>query len=452
MPSPPSPKIFERLQVTNGLPIDADRWRLAHNYHRQRQNLHYQSLQQPGIVCGLGVAVVDPPAEIASRYRDNRWILLQPGVAIDLWGNPIVVPEPMHFRISYHPSTPEPVTVYVVLRYVDPDRLEAPAQTDRVRETFRIDEIVRQPDEGEVEVCRILLSPNTIHLAPAPDVFAPGQNQLDLRFRHPVGARPLGLVRVAILAGAEGADPEFMGSINALLQSLQVLFPSLQGAPVQVLQLSNPPPAPWAFDLVCAEHTQLPALGPAIKETLRQFLSSGGVLLESVASSETTIDELSDVEFKLEKAIAETESREDLEDVREEMKAELRELQANLEQRVLELRLAFERNMDVQLSRDSSDSGQLGREHPLRNQPFAFGQFPPVGNRATQICYWQGMVLAIGDLTSAWGPDAALNYPRETIRAAQELGINILYFAWQRRQLMQLQQCSPPAADRSPPR
>ena len=452
MHTPPNPRIFERLRVTDGLPIDAELWQLAHSYHQQRQNLHYQSLQKPGIVCGLGVAVVDPPDEISSRYRDNRWILLQPGIAIDLWGNPIVVPEPMHFRISFQPSAPEPVTVYIVLRYVDPELLESPTPSNRVRETFRIDEIVRQPAEGEVEVCRVLLSPDTIRLAAASDAFAPGQNQLDLRFRNPVGARPLGVVRVAVLAGAEGTDPEFLNSINALLQSLQALFPTLQGSPLQLLQLSAPASNPWDFDLVCAEHTQLTSLSPAMQETIRQFLASGGVLLASVASSETTIDELSDVEFKLEKAIAETATREDIDDVREEMKAELLELQANLEQRVLELRRDFERHMDVPLSQDPYDSGQIGRAHPLRNQPFAFGQFPPVGNRATQICHWQGVVLAIGDLASAWRPDAAFNYPRETIRAAQELGINILHFAWRRRQLMQLQQSSPAAADRSPPR
>ncbi|MEM8715156.1 MAG: hypothetical protein AAGE92_05170, partial [Cyanobacteria bacterium P01_G01_bin.4] len=66
IPSTPTPQIFERLRVTDGLLIDRERWQLAHNYHRQRQNLHYQSLQQPGIVCGLGVASIAAPAEIPS--------------------------------------------------------------------------------------------------------------------------------------------------------------------------------------------------------------------------------------------------------------------------------------------------------------------------------------------------------------------------------------------------
>jgi fatty acid desaturase len=34
--------------------MNADRWRRAHEYHHERQNIHYQSLNQPGIVCGWG--------------------------------------------------------------------------------------------------------------------------------------------------------------------------------------------------------------------------------------------------------------------------------------------------------------------------------------------------------------------------------------------------------------
>ena len=32
---------LRRLAVRNGLLLDAERWRVAHDYHRQRQNLHF---------------------------------------------------------------------------------------------------------------------------------------------------------------------------------------------------------------------------------------------------------------------------------------------------------------------------------------------------------------------------------------------------------------------------
>jgi hypothetical protein len=45
------------------------------------------------------------------------------------------------------------------------------------------------------------------------------------------------------------------------------------------------------------------------------------------------------------------------------------------------------------------------------------------------------MVLVIGNLGEAWGVDEALMLSRETMRSAQELGINLLHFAWKRREL-----------------
>ncbi len=37
---------LSRLVVRDGLLLNAERWRQAHQYHRQRQNLHYQSLHR----------------------------------------------------------------------------------------------------------------------------------------------------------------------------------------------------------------------------------------------------------------------------------------------------------------------------------------------------------------------------------------------------------------------
>jgi hypothetical protein len=91
---------LERLAVKDGLLLTADYWQRAHTYHRHRQNVHYQSLQQPGIVCGLGVSVIPAPADLPAQYRDGRWLQIQSGIAIDLVGNPIIVPQPIDFRIT----------------------------------------------------------------------------------------------------------------------------------------------------------------------------------------------------------------------------------------------------------------------------------------------------------------------------------------------------------------
>ncbi|MEL7227444.1 MAG: hypothetical protein AAGL17_22085, partial [Cyanobacteria bacterium J06576_12] len=82
---------LQRLQVDDGMLITADHWQLAHQYHRQRQTIHYESLHKGGIVSGLGVSVGPIPEEASNRYRQPRWLTIQPGLAIDNQGNPIVV-------------------------------------------------------------------------------------------------------------------------------------------------------------------------------------------------------------------------------------------------------------------------------------------------------------------------------------------------------------------------
>ena len=49
-----------------------------------------------------------------------------------------------------------------------------------------------------------------------------------------------------------------------------------------------------------------------------------------------------------------------------------------------------------------------------------------------------GIVIIIGNLSSVWEFNPELALPRETIRNAQEMTINILHFAWRRRQMTQL--------------
>ena len=82
---------------------------------------------------------------------------------------------------------------------------------------------------------------------------------------------------------------------------------------------------------------------------------------------------------------------------------------------------------------------QLRRDHPLRTRPFLFAALPLVNQQMIQLLSGGGLILAIGDLASAWGLDEELSLSRVTIRTAQELGVNILHYAWKRRQLMNLQ-------------
>ena len=139
-------KPLERFQVNDGLLLTAKLWKQAHDYHRQRQNIYYQSLHQPGIVSGLGVCIIDAPQEVAGEYKDQRWLKVQPGVAIDVNGNPIIVPRSLTFRIASDAPKSGEIVVYVVISYVDPDRLQIESNSQLITETFRIDEKTTQLD------------------------------------------------------------------------------------------------------------------------------------------------------------------------------------------------------------------------------------------------------------------------------------------------------------------
>ncbi len=227
---PPNIEPLQRLAVKDGLLLTADYWRRAHEYHRHRQNVHYQSLHQPGIVCGLGVSVIPAPADLPAQYRDGRWLQIQSGIAIDLVGNPIIVPQPIDFRITSEPHD-RPLIVYVVLSYVDPDKLQRPTSREIVQETFRIDERTSPPSNLEVELCRILLQPGSVQLEKSADVFTPSVNSLDLRYRLRPKARPQGVMRVAQLTQNNlQENAKIVSNLSYLLQSVAALYPTLQVA------------------------------------------------------------------------------------------------------------------------------------------------------------------------------------------------------------------------------
>lgn len=386
----PAPPInpFERLQVTDGLLINAERWRRAHNYHRQRQNVHYQSLNQPGIVCGLGVSPISPPKEVAAAYRDRRWVQIQPGIAIDLAGNLIVVPQPFDFRIATELNDSEPVVVYLVARYRDPDELDEQKPSEIVQETFRIDEKISPPDRFEVELCRIRLQIDKKEITPPADVFFPGYGNIDLRYRTQAQARPQALLHIAQVERDDPDSSQNFFNLSYLLQAVEALYPSLRGAEAidQVEWAGNL----QSYDLLYLTGQQGLSLNAPELTALETYVKLGGILL---------VDAPSDA----------TELIKSVQDLAGQLKTPLKPLE------------------------------QLRRDHPLRTRPFLFAALPLVNQQIVQFQVGGGLILTIGNLASAWGLDEDLSLSRLTIRTAQELGVNILHYAWKRRQLIELQ-------------
>ena len=394
----PPPKInqFERPRIKDGILINAELWRQAHGYHDKRQSVHYQSLNQPGIICGLGVRSIPSPDYASVQYRDGRWLEIQPGIAIDVQGNPIVVPEPETYRIASENRTESPITVYLVIKFVNPETLNQTNQREIVVEDYSLDEKTSPANEFEVELCRIILQPLATEIQNPTNVFFPEENSLDLRYRQQARSRPQAVVRVAQINHSEAIYSHSLDNLTHLLESVNALYPCLKGTS-EVSQLTlqannqNNIEQNEGFDLLYLTGQQPLSLAEEEFETLKSYIDTGSTLLIEIPTGAT-------------------------------------EFANSVETLVQKLGITLE------------DWTSLNPFHPLRRKPFLFAALPSFTQRQLHIFSSMEIIVIAGNLSSAWGLDEQLSLDRNTIRTAQELGINILHFAWRRRQLIQLLQ------------
>jgi hypothetical protein len=437
----PPIQAFERLWVTDGLRMTAERWRSAHHYHRQRQNFHYQSLHQTGIVCGLGVTPMPAPNQVKADYRDGRWVQVQAGIAIDADGNPIIVTHPQPFRIKSAPPEGESWQVYLVAQYVDPDGLNHAADQERVQEQFRIVEKTTL-DRLDVEICRIQLDAGQVTIQAADNVFAPAHNQLDFRHRAFVQPRSWGIVRMAQIKTGTNSDEKVHHQLTQLLEATDGLFPALRGCPqVDGISLDTithtSDSAPFGeYELLYLPYQAIRQLRPSVLKHLKQYLDEGGTLMVVANLEAARLNKLKQTRQELIEALRQLDPALNTQEVKAEIAAydtEINGITQMFDQTFNDLTKAMAYPMQ---------SGRLGHDHPIRRYPFLFAALPQVDGYALTLFNRGGIVMVIGDLPGAWSLDEQLTQSRESIRAAQELGINLLHFAWRRRHLMQLQQIS----------
>lgn len=400
---PPPINPFERLHVYDGLMMNSQRWLLAHEYHRRRQNLHYQSLNQPGIVWGLGIRLIDAPESAGAQFRDGRWVEIQPGIAIDVEGNPIIVDGAIDrkFRIATAAPLTGSLTVYLVVSYVDPYNPDRQQNSELLREWIRFDERTEPPEDHQVELCRIELPTGIVKLEKPRNVLFPDKNQLDLRYRMQAKARPEAVVKVAQMKQSEAdydngrkkLSNKIEENLSYLMESVAALYPSLQGE-TEIGKVSLQTPRSVAvYDLLYLVDSQVVEFEEEEVETLRSYLRTGGiVLIDSPSYNEDFADII-------------------INDI-----------------------------MTDELEIDLKPWQEISRKHPLRSQPFLFGALPKINQEPIELWEGSGVILVRGALSSAWGWDEEFLRDRNEIRTAQELGINILHFAWRRRQMTQLMQ------------
>ncbi len=380
------PDPLQRLHVYDGLTMNARRWSIAHDYHRRRQNIHYQALSQPGIVHGLGIELIDPPDTAPARFRQfGRWISIQPGIAIDREGNPIIVDAHVDrsYRIAIDLSKTETVTLYVVVSFVEPD-LAYEQLGETIPERFRFDQKTEPPSPSEIELCRIELQTNEngeIVIRQPEDVFFPQVNELDLRYRQSVQVSPGYCVSVGVISDI---NSPLVRNFNALDRALPGLYPAMQIQVEPISFYAAQTLTNWQWNLL---YLPLDYLSNFNAVQLQAFIKQGGTILVETPTLSSVLNPMNEI---------------------------------------------------VQHAPFYAWERLVAESHAIVTEPFTFNL--PVILRETniQLCWSPGLISIEGSLLAAWGSQSG--YLRDEIRAAQELGINILQFAWKRHQLTQLSQ------------
>ncbi len=358
---------LQRVEVHDGLTIDAAVWSAAHGYHQDAQRLHNRALHGWGIVSGLQVVLVG---------EASRTVALQPGIAIDRSGNIIRVAQPATLEVPRE----QVGTVCFALRFVEASQPDNGAA--RVTDSYRFAAYAPPLSPADLEVARVDAGDGGAPFRPAHDAWRPATNELDRRFRRELCPAPLETLTIGCLALDGGAPPELhrLGVIN-LVRELRATAPFA----VSFLGDVRAEEAVGQCDLLYLCGAGEPALTPHDAALLLTFLRRGGILFaEPCVELETQRQENGRFAAAFRQVMA-------------ELKFEL----------------------------DEADS-----THPLFHARYVFGA-PPDGLGGHGPILSKGhVILNPNDYGCCWqgGPPGG-PLPRETIRAAMELGVNAAWYA-----------------------
>ncbi|WP_055076604.1 DUF4159 domain-containing protein [Pseudanabaena sp. 'Roaring Creek'] len=456
----PYPEIqpFERLQVSDGLMINSQRWRLAHEYHQHRQNVLYQSLFLPGIICGLGVAPIEAPQDLPAQFRDGRWVQIQPGLAIDLQGNFIVVPTPINFRIATIAYNGTIEMVYLVLSYVDPTKLRQTNSNEILVETFRINEKTDLPLSTDIEICRLAIAEGKLEIQKPVDVFAPKACQLDMRYRLAAQIRPQNSIRIACLQSQLGQSPPIQQSFHFLGRAMSSLAPSLSIIePIANLdihaELTIDHLSP--YPLIYLTNDQATEINDSTELALREYIAKGGLILIEAAIHQTKLENLLEIQQELQTAhhnlLKNSQSNTQQADralIQAELQSELEAIEIETNNTIQDLLNTFSSHIPIETP--MQPFSDLAPDHPLRSQPFLFSHLSAIANSPMQILTNGSVIILLGELSRVWSGQSDLFLPRESIRNCQELGINILNYAAQRYGIYQSMQVNAQYQSKTP--
>ena len=368
-----------RVNPFEGLIVDAATWGDAHGYHRDQQRLHALTSHGEGIVAGLRVCAHNPP---------DMSVTIWPGVAVDGEGNAIVVAQPQRYYLQARREG----VAYLVIQFREIPLGEGgrPAESldgaSRIREAYRIQQRDSLPTEPYVELARVQLTVQTSAVADADLDAEPRAGMLDLRFRKTVALASRGEIAIGRLVPAQGGQPScprHSRGLSFLCRQL-ALAEQIQGRFLGPVKLGEDTSH---CDLLYLDACQRPSFNSSELAEMESFLRRGGVVLIEPCTGEAGGS-------------------------------------ANDE-----LRVFFDA-----LAQRLGGARAIDREHAILRVRHVFAAAPAGGNPEGALLEAGGLIFSERDYGCAWqGGRGSTPLDRETIRSATELGVNLAYFAVERR-------------------
>jgi len=377
---------LRRLSPYLGMFINVDTWVAAHGYHSTQQRLHTLSMHRPGIVVGLEAVAWNPP--------DNS-VVISPGLAVDSEGDTIIVSDSQRLTIP----TQEQGTVYLILRYREvPQDATRETSGEAEEPSYLIEgftlEIRRDlPSDPYLELGRIQMVNLDGRITDAAIQHRPAPDEIDLRYRKISGPHPLGEVNIGIVpleVGADGAIRHMEGAV-ALVRALNATYgyyAELRGTVTLNQEITD-------YNVILMTGQQGFNLDTACYPFLTNFLDRGGILLgeacgEGVAAGERP---------------------------------------TAFQKSFTDLAEALQRRLAI-----------VERGNPLLQAHHMFGQLPDGIDGPPQVVAGDGIIYSTGDYGCLWaGGRKDTPTPREAIRSATELGVNLGIQASQRAHIRSVQ-------------
>jgi hypothetical protein len=360
----------KRIKPIDGLSVTAEVWDEAHEYHRLRQRYHTLLAHGCGIVAGMEV--------IASEPADSQ-VYIMPGMAISPSGDEIVLTE----AIAYDLGTAQD-TLHIILSFAESAPAADPGGNDGARLYvhcgFEVEARSSAPSGPHIELARIKRTKRDAPISNANDPAHPHENQIDQRFRRVLMKAPPETASIAVIYMGGQSDGGAGKGVDQMVRTLNA--GTLQRACVDDgVSLVKIEP----YTLVCLTAQSAFQINPDEMNTLYAYLQGGGTLfIESNRQPTASGDPTSDSIF-------------------------------------LDLLSSFGIKLD-----------EVKAGHELLNTPNLFGALPAgyEGAGKGKLMAGGGVIFSTAGYMSVWRGEQRSGYAtREDIRAAQELGANLVAFA-----------------------